>query len=323
MNAQENEVICLFGGYNEVYRFKLKKNATLSTRHGVFHAEDIIYQTYGTTIYARNKPKKSLILLKLTAELNTHCIDYVTQIVYTHDIALATVWLNLFSGAKIIETGTGSGSVTVSFARSVGSNGRVYTFEANSDRYQNFRKLIDDLKLTNVEIENRDVYEKGLQPSAEESENFADGVFLDLPEPWRVLKHVKKVLKPCSVVVSFSPSIEQVLETKEEMNRQGFQDIESIEIIMQPWGVFPREQMDEKRRKVQDSRQNSFKKPISLELPMVFETSPFALYAQESYPHTGYLIMGCQPPLDEDGIDFLPQDSKSRLRAHNIKANPN
>ena len=37
-----------------------------------------------------------------------------------------------------------------------------------------------------------------------------DAVFLDLPEPWRTIPHVVKVLKPGRTLGSYSPCMEQV-----------------------------------------------------------------------------------------------------------------
>ena len=73
-------------------------------------------------------------MLPFTPELWTLSLTHRTQILYGIDIAVVCSYLNLRPGCVVIESGTGSGSLTVSLARAVGAGGHVNTFEFNEDR---------------------------------------------------------------------------------------------------------------------------------------------------------------------------------------------
>jgi tRNA (adenine57-N1/adenine58-N1)-methyltransferase len=63
-------------------------------------------------------------------------------------------------------------------------------------------------------------------------ENVADAVFLDLPSPWKALPSAKAALKKeGGRICSFSPCIEQVQKTVNEMTQLGFTDMYTIEIL--------------------------------------------------------------------------------------------
>lgn len=52
------------------------------------------------------------------------------------DIAYITMRLGVRCGGKVIEAGTGSGSMTHSLARAVGERGRVLSYEYHRVRYE-------------------------------------------------------------------------------------------------------------------------------------------------------------------------------------------
>ena len=64
-----------------------------------------------------------------------------------------------------------------------------------------------------------------------------DAVILDLAVPWLVVPHAYEALKPSGILVSFSPTIDQVVRTTEALRDNGFVFIETIECLMRTMQV--------------------------------------------------------------------------------------
>jgi len=79
-------------------------------------------------------------------------------------------------------------------------------------------------------VEIRDVYE-GID------EVGLDRIVLDLPEPWRVVKHATHALRPGGILVSYLPTIGQVARLREELDGSPFGLAESLEVLHRTWHV--------------------------------------------------------------------------------------
>lgn len=77
-----------------------------------------------------------LHLLRPTPELWTLSLPHRTQILYMPDIAYITMRLGVRVGGRVIEAGTGSGSMTHSLSRAVGPSGHVHSFEYHKARFE-------------------------------------------------------------------------------------------------------------------------------------------------------------------------------------------
>lgn len=78
-------------------------------------------------------------------------------------------------------------------------------------------------------VQHRDVCSDGF---TEELNGVADAVFLDLPAPYIAIDHVVKALKSDGGrFCGFSPCIEQVQQTCVQLEKSGFMEIQTIEII--------------------------------------------------------------------------------------------
>jgi tRNA (adenine57-N1/adenine58-N1)-methyltransferase len=73
-----------------------------------------------------------------------------TQILYVADISLVVANLALTPGKTVLESGTGSGSLTHSLARAVAPHGHVYTFDFHQLRADEARAEFDRHGLTGL-----------------------------------------------------------------------------------------------------------------------------------------------------------------------------
>lgn len=83
------------------------------------------------------------------------------------------------------------------------------------------------MKIANVTVTHRDVCNKGFLPLENEPiYNLikCNAVFLDLPKPWEAVTFAAQVLYDGGRICCFSPCIEQVQKTHEELKKRGYDD---------------------------------------------------------------------------------------------------
>ncbi len=149
-----------------------------------------------------------------------------TNIMYPKDIGYIIMNSTIRDGATVIEVGTGSGAMTSVLAIIVGPNGKVFSFDKNEVHLENAKKNIERYGLKDrVVLQVRDVAVEGFGV-----EN-ADCGIIDLPEPWTIIPHAKKSLKPGSSVAIVVPTVEQVQETFKSLKQHNFTRIKCVEIL--------------------------------------------------------------------------------------------
>ncbi len=126
----------------------------------------------------------------------------------------------------VVESGTGSGSLTHSLARTVAPTGHVYTFDFHQHRSETASQEFRSHGLAPVVTASHAdaCSETGFGRDLELNGGAADAVFLDLPHPWDAMCNARKVLKKNgrARICSFSPCVEQVQRTAAKMRELGF-----------------------------------------------------------------------------------------------------
>jgi tRNA (adenine57-N1/adenine58-N1)-methyltransferase len=102
----------------------------------------------------------------------------------------------------------------------------VYSYEIREEFQRTAMKNLERAGLLDfAELKNRDV-------TVGIDEKDIDAVILDLAVPWLVIPHSLAALKSSGTLVSFSPTIDQVVRTVEALKENSFTDIETVECLM-------------------------------------------------------------------------------------------
>lgn len=152
-----------------------------------------------------------------------------TQIIYPKDISYICMRLGVGPGRKIIEAGSGSGSLTLGMSWFAGPTGQIFTHEAREEFMKLARRNLDWAGLgQNVTLIHRDISEGFVVDEA-------DALFLDVRTPWEYLDHAVKAVKKGGTFGFILPTVDQVSKLLYGLERGPFDEIEVSEILVRRW----------------------------------------------------------------------------------------
>ncbi|KAG7195549.1 tRNA (adenine(58)-N(1))-methyltransferase catalytic subunit trmt61a [Scheffersomyces spartinae] len=233
---EEGDIVMVYIGRQQMKLVNVTLGEVINTRYGHFEHDKMVGKKYGDQMVGA-KGYGFIYLLHPTPELWTVSLPHRTQIVYTPDSSYVIQRLNIGPGSRVIEAGTGSASFTHSFARTLGDQGKLFTYEFHEVRCNEARKELErhGLLAVNTTITHRDVCQDGFEIQGEDIRG--DAVFLDLPAPWTAIPHLKHVISKemATGICCFSPCIEQVDKTVAALQEEGWTDIEMVEVMGRRW----------------------------------------------------------------------------------------
>lgn len=226
---QPGERALLFDAKGRRYLVSLADGGEFHTHSGpvahddvLGHPEGVVARSSGGARYLAVRPTLADVVLKMPRG---------AQVIYPKDLGPLLILADIFPGARVLESGLGSGALSMTLLRAGAS---IVGYEIRPDfaarALSNVAGFLGREATERYQVEVRDVYQ-GIDACE------LDRVVLDLPEPWRVVPHAGHALRPGGILVSYLPTIVQVMELRRELDRQGFGMAETVEVLQRSWHI--------------------------------------------------------------------------------------
>lgn len=223
------ERILLFDSKGRRYLVSLSEGGEFHTHSGPVAHDELIGAEEGTTVrssrgarYVAVRPTLAEVVLKMPRG---------AQVIYPKDLGPILILADIFPGARVFESGLGSGALSMALLR---AGAEITGYELRQDfadrAVANVAGFLGRAVLDRYQVAVRDSYE-GIE------ETGFDRMVLDLPEPWRLVKSAEQALHPGGILVSYLPTIGQVSTLRETLDRSGFGMAETIEVLQRGWHV--------------------------------------------------------------------------------------
>ncbi len=229
--VQAGEPILLINEEGKRYLVYPEVGGEWHSNRGRLPYDEIIGQSFGRVVTS-HLGQKFLILRPTTSDLIRN-IKRSTQIVYPKDAARLVMELDLWDGRRLIEAGTGSGGLTLAFARALMPSGRVYSYEVRSEHQRVGRRNLERLGLLPyVDLKERDIAE-GFD------EREVDAVFLDVRDAAHFVPQAEEALVDSGMFGSLQPTVNQVSDLVAALDEGNFVEVRVEEILIRPWKPVP------------------------------------------------------------------------------------
>lgn len=155
-------------------------------------------------------------------------------VVYPKDAGQILAFADIFPGARVVEAGVGSGSLSSFLLRAIGDQGMLHSYERRED-------------FAEIAQQNVERYFGGPHPAWQLtvgdlqdnlSDTDVDRVILDMLAPWECLEAVSKALVPGGIVCCYVATTTQLARTVESIREIGcFNEPTAWESMIRNWHI--------------------------------------------------------------------------------------
>jgi len=229
--AREGDLAQLVGLTHKHFIFTLKAGGDFQSHRGVLKHDDLIGKPWGSQVFSHMGAPFFLLQPSIADLLND--LPRTTQILYPKDIGYILIMMGIAPGQRVLEAGTGSGSMTIALAAAIGPAGKVISYEQKQDTQNLARKNIERVGLASrVDFKLRDIKE-GFD------ETDAEAFFLDVQNPYDYIPQVRAALKPGGFFCTILPTFNQVEKTLHALKINRFAFVEVCEILLRFYKTDP------------------------------------------------------------------------------------
>lgn len=224
---------------------QLVAGGVTQTEHGLICHDDVIGQSEGvviTTVSAKRESSKTIVDSSKTSNkpwkaaraiggwdyvvMRPRMVDYVlsmprgAQIMYPKDIAQVIALGDIRSGMRVLESGAGSGAMSLSLLDAVGECGKLTTIELRPD----FARIAESNATLyygkrpewwNLLTGDFDSVAKTLDAHS------VDRIMLDMLDPWNRLEQAHRVIVPGGVLIAYVTTTTQMSRMAEALRESG------------------------------------------------------------------------------------------------------
>ncbi len=221
------DLVLLVDAKKRRYLITLTEGKEFQSHAGVLAHEDLVGRPEGIDVSTTKGQRFRAFRPTLS--------DYVlamprgAQVIYPKDLGPMLLLADIGPGDRVLESGVGSGALSMAMLR---TGAEIVGYELREDfaarAAKNVNNFLGPELAGRYTVEVRDCYE-GID------ESDLDRVVLDLPEPWQVVPHAEKALRPGGIILSYSPSITQVIQFTEALGRAPFAELSTTEVLNRTW----------------------------------------------------------------------------------------
>lgn len=198
---------------------------------GIVDPDRLAGQPWGTRL---KLGAKDVVLLRPNVADLAATLERKAQIILPKDASRIVFELGLGPGHRVLESGIGSGGLTIPLLWAVGPTGKVVVQELRGEFADWGRDNVKRAGLAaGLEVHLGDLV-LGANP---EVKGPFDAVVLDQPEPWKALPNVIPLLAAGCTVACYTPQVSQMEETSKTLAALGFAAVRQMELIERSWEV--------------------------------------------------------------------------------------
>lgn len=223
------ERVILLDSKKRRYLVTLREGGEFHSHNGYVAHSDVVGRREGVVV--RSTRGSEYTVLRPTLEDVVVGMPRGAQVIYPKDLGPLLLLADIFPGARVLESGVGSGALSMTMLR---AGADVTGYEVREDfaarARHNVEAFLGDSADGRYRVEVRDTYE-GIDLAD------LDRIVLDLPEPWRVVPHATKALHPGGILVAYTPSILQARQLREALAESAFGMEETLEVLNRSWHI--------------------------------------------------------------------------------------
>ena len=195
----------------------LQAGGRYHTHQGFIAHDDIIGQPEGSSI--GSSAGGSYLALRHLLVDYTLSMPRGAAVVYPKDAAQILMEGDIFPGARVLEAGAGSGSLTCSLLRATGPTGHVYSYEIRGDHMEVAEQNVVEFY---GEHPNWWTLQQGdlAEVTQEDIPDGVDRIVLDMLSPEACLPAVKDLINPGGVLICYVTTVTQLSRFIETLREQ-------------------------------------------------------------------------------------------------------